>query len=468
MYSYTHVSMHVRENARPWGGHGGASSILKGTEMQRRIRSATLVALVVAASMTMTTACTNQSTGDDPTIEQIDRVINMLVPQATFQQSLEPLLESFTAETGLQINTTVMPNSDVESRQVLDLANKSGIYDLIVLDDRPWLSEMYKGMLPLNDLIKRDNVDLSSFFEPGLDLFAAEGNQYGFPFGLGPWILVYRADLFEQKGLEPPVTFADMLSVAEALTEGGTYGLSIPLGSATHLVTIWLTLAYNAGLLELLSDDGTKPAFNNEAGLKALELMVKAYQDGYISEDAITAADTAAVRTALQKGKAAMAFLSTSSLNQLNAEGSSDYAGKFFLATPPILNASIDPVYFVTGWGYGISKYSNNQNNAWKLIKYLIDSYQYPGPDAPRTLLQYPNSKAAIELPAVAEIYPEGQAGIIRNALESPVARPFTPKWSAVMNAMASRFQASFTGRMTPQEALDAAEIDVAAILVEF
>ena len=53
----------------------------------------------------------------------------------------------------------------------------------------------------------------------------------------------------------------------------------------------------------------------------------------------------------------------------------------------------------------------------------------------------------------------------LERALETGRPHPITPHWPEMAEAIADRVHAALTGRMTPRDALAAADRDVAALL---
>jgi multiple sugar transport system substrate-binding protein len=90
-----------------------------------------------------------------------------------------------------------------------------------------------KGLLrPLEDLadaIGRDNI-----WEAVRRQCLHDGKYYGIPHSAATSLLIYRKDLFKQKGLRPPETWDDLIKLGEAMMERDKdgrvtrYGLSLP------------------------------------------------------------------------------------------------------------------------------------------------------------------------------------------------------------------------------------------------
>src|SRR5262249_58552400 len=84
-----------------------------------------------------------------------------------------------------------------------------------------------KGLLrPMDELIRA--LGESDIHEATLKLQFFDGKYYGVTHAMGATYFAERRDLREKKGIKPPETWADMLQLAAALTEGGRFALQMP------------------------------------------------------------------------------------------------------------------------------------------------------------------------------------------------------------------------------------------------
>lgn len=123
--------------------------------------------------------------------------------------------------------------------------------------------------MPLDDLIARDNVDLSVFAEMPLEVNQYEGKQYALPINCNPSVVFYNKDLLEAGGYsEPPKTMVEMFEMGKALTKIEN-GQITCMGSP--IVGGWLdVLTYSAGY-----DFGTSEevVFVNDGVKQAIEMV---------------------------------------------------------------------------------------------------------------------------------------------------------------------------------------------------
>jgi hypothetical protein len=136
---------------------------------------------------------------------------------------------------------------------------------------------------PLNDLVEAyapDYVKPNQFIRVGDDILAVA-------FMANAQHLVYRADVLEQVGLEPPTTYEEMLAAAKEIRDAGI--MENPIGGA--YAAGWnLAQEFNnmfIGYGGQFFEPGTaNPSVNSEAGINALNMM-KALSE-YMNPDFLT------------------------------------------------------------------------------------------------------------------------------------------------------------------------------------
>jgi multiple sugar transport system substrate-binding protein len=83
------------------------------------------------------------------------------------------------------------------------------------------------GMLPLNDLITKNSLDVGAFDKSIMAGLASGGKQYALPYDFGSLVVTYNKDMFKAAKVpypKPGWTMAQFESAAKALTRGGKYG----------------------------------------------------------------------------------------------------------------------------------------------------------------------------------------------------------------------------------------------------
>jgi len=135
---------------------------------------------------------------------------------------------------------------------------------------------------PLDDLVAKHGGDLKKN-----QLITVDGKIMAVAFMANAQHLVFRKDVLEQIGVEPPTSYEDMLAAAKMIREKGI--MENPLGGA--YMSGWnLAQEFNNMYIGMggsfFKEGSAEVAINNEAGIAALEMM-KALSE-YMNPDFLT------------------------------------------------------------------------------------------------------------------------------------------------------------------------------------
>lgn len=249
---------------------------------------------------------------------------------------------------------TVTKNQTTEHKniQVAALTTNPATYTVAVVANNSIVPLLNEGLIrPLDDYVAEYGQDLQDS-----QLVRIDGQVVAIAFMVNAQHMMYRKDLIEQAGLEPPETYEDMLAAAEALREQGL--LDTPLAAsfkpgwdiASEFVNIYL--GYGGEFFE----PGTATlAIDNENGVKALDTM-KAMAE-YMSPDYVTY-DTNAIKPVWEAGQAAImggAWGSRASA-MIDTEGPApDIAAQTVLAAAPTIGGGDTPAAALWWDGFTIA-----------------------------------------------------------------------------------------------------------------
>ncbi len=99
-------------------------------------------------------------------------------------------------------------------------------YDVIACN-LPWIGEFaVKGVLrPLDGFVSQHEINVADFHPAGWKGSFYRGRPYGFPIHTTAELLLYREDLFAERGLAPPETTDAVLAAAKALHQPHRTGI---------------------------------------------------------------------------------------------------------------------------------------------------------------------------------------------------------------------------------------------------
>ncbi|WP_069817038.1 ABC transporter substrate-binding protein [Streptomyces sp. TP-A0874] len=335
--------------------------------MPNRRRHLIRTLVVAATSGALLTGCAGAGgLGSDRETINVLMVNN---PQMVELQKLTA--EHFTAETGIKVKFTVLPENDVRDKISQDFANQAGQYDVATLSnfEIPFYAKN-DWLHPLDEFVEADReFDQDDILRPMRDSLTAEdGKLYGQPFYGESSFLMYRKDVFEEAGLDMPdrPTWKQVAEFA-AKTHGARPGMKgiclrgLPgwgelIAPLTTVVNTfggtWFTEDWEAQL--------TSPAFT-----KATEFYVDLVRSH--GEAGAAQAGYAECLNNLTQGKTAMWYDATAAAGSLEAAGS-PVKGKIGYVQAPV--AETDSSGWLYTWAWGMQKVSRKADKAWRFISW--------------------------------------------------------------------------------------------------
>jgi multiple sugar transport system substrate-binding protein len=101
------------------------------------------------------------------------------------------------------------------------------------------MGQYASGMLPLDELITKNKLDIADYDSSIVEGLSADGKKYALPYDVGPVVMTYNKTRFREAGVpEPRIgwTIEEFESAAKKLTDGAKYGFvgqPLDLWSAT-------------------------------------------------------------------------------------------------------------------------------------------------------------------------------------------------------------------------------------------
>ncbi|MEU7041748.1 sugar ABC transporter substrate-binding protein [Streptomyces varsoviensis] len=328
-----------------------------------RIRVAAATAALLATSTACAGAGGTGSGGD---------TINVLMVNNPQMMELQKLTAAhFTKETGIKVNFTVLPENDVRDKISQDFSNQGGQYDVATISNYEVPFFAKNGWLhPLDDYVAKDAAfDQKDILRPlTQSLTAEDGKLYAEPFYGESSFLMYRKDVFAQKGLKMPEhpTWQQVADLA-AKADGAQPGMK---GICLRGLPGWGELA--APLTTVVNTmGGTWFDKDWKARLDSPEFKkaTKFYVDLVRSHGETGAAQSgfAECLNNLTQGKTAMWYDATSAAGSLEA-ANSPVKGKIGYVPAPVERTKSSGWLYT--WAWGMEKASRNTERAWKFISW--------------------------------------------------------------------------------------------------
>jgi len=365
--------------------------------------------------------------------------------------SAKALIKDFNAKYGSQgwkVKLVEFPASaDAQRAQFIQRQQaKSGDCD-VFSSDVIWTAE-FSSQKWLYDLTPYIDKARSKYIPAPLETVHYGGKYWGVPETSDAAFIYYK------NGTAPSTW-------QQVYTQGKSGGGLVYQGAPYEGLTCnFLELAFAAGG-KVLSPDGKKSEFNSPANLKALELMVNGIKNGEAPKSVTTYMEPETDQ-AWTSGKYAYMRNWTYAYAADNT-GSSKVKGKYKVAPLPSFEGG-GKAGILGGHNSVISVYSKNPGLSLK----FSDFYASPAFQK-KLLLKY--SQAAI----IPSTYSEADvkkaipyAPELLQALSQAKARPVSPVYPQISQAIYKNVNDALAGRMSPQDALKKADSQINSALSTF
>ncbi len=335
----------------------------------RHTSRARAVALGAVAGVSLT-GCAWNGWGGTAGGEGSDSITVLMVnnPQMIDLQQLTD--EHFTAETGIEVSYTVLPENDVRDKIGQEFSSQAGQYDVASLSN--FEIPIYAGagwVEPLDDYIAADaDFDQADILPPMQTSLSYNDQVYGQPFYGESSFLMYRKDVLEAQGLTMPEspTWPEVAELAEQLdgAEPGMAGICLRGQPGWGQVIAPLTTVVNTfggtWFTQDWSAEVNAPEFT-EATSFYVDLVREFGPSG-----AAQAGYTECLNN-LTQGTVAMWYDSTAAAGTLEADGS-PVQGLIGYAPAPVLKT--DSSGWLYAWSWAIQASSDNKDGAWEFISW--------------------------------------------------------------------------------------------------
>ncbi|MGP4003492.1 ABC transporter substrate-binding protein [Streptomyces sp. 8N706] len=298
--------------------------------------------------------------------------INVLMvnnPQMVELQKLTA--DHFTRKTGIKVKFTLLPENDVRDKISQDFSNQAGQYDVATISnfEVPFYAKN-QWLHPLDDYAAKDKAfDQNDILQPVREsLTADDGKLYGQPFYGESSFLMYRKDVFAEKGLKMPdkptwKQVAGLAAKADGAQPGmkgiclrGQPGWGEVIAPLTTVVNTfggtWFTKDWQARL--------TSPEFTRAT--KFYVDLVRRHGEAGAAQ-----AGYAECLNNLTQGKAAMWYDATAAAGSLEA-AKSPVKGKIGYVPAPVERTAHSGWLYT--WAWGMQKASTNPDKAWTFISW--------------------------------------------------------------------------------------------------
>ncbi len=289
-----------------------------------------------------------------------------------------------------------------------------------------------------------------------------DGHIYAIPWRSGASVMYANATLFKQAGIELPYTgwtWDEFYAAAEKLTDSvkGVYGFSM-CGDSSDTGVEWQFWPFLLQAGGQILDSDNHAAFNSEAGVSALEFIVKMIDAGVIPSG-IASMNVDQQGELLASGKLAMFQDGPWFLAPTKEKAAGNYE---VVALPMPTGAKSGSI--AGGTALGMAANSKHKEEAWKFIEFMTSD------DALNYWCEAAGQVSPLSTPGDSEYYKKDDYKVLQKQLTDSgtiVANHYADS-DELNTIMRNYLQSAYLHQMSPKEALDAAAKEWNAVLDKY
>lgn len=388
----------------------------------------------------------------------------VLVPSSSEGDGLRAAADDYSKMKGTKVEIVQAPYANVFEQGANAGATKSGVFDIILMDD-PWIPFFAEnGHLE----------DLMAFFKgagmegPDNDFLSKSLAICRNPYNTGPYVCLpyvgnaqmffYDAAKYKEAGVDAPKTWDDVLKASQTLTKdgGGRYfGYVFRGGQGNPVVADFMPIFWSYGA-NMFNEDRTKVTIDTPEGAAAMKTFM-ALRD--VSPKGIESYNANEVGTALAAGAAASSINWPNWVATFEDPSQSKMVGKISYSPIP---AGTKPGSSEIGhWTMGIMSASKNKQEAFDFMVWATSAEQIK---ISATRGNPPVRASVFTDPELTSQEQFRHYPVLMEAIQASTPRPRHPKWPEIENAFGIELSKAVAGTIAPEEALKSAQAAVEQI----
>jgi multiple sugar transport system substrate-binding protein len=389
------------------------------------------------------------------------KTMNVLVPAAPdpappgVAKFSEDAFAKWKADNGAEVVYEAPPWPQLHDKMAANFASGQYVHDIIYMSG--WVPEFADYLVDFVDDLPAELI--ADLPKSSFSTVTWGGKKLGVVFTLSLLTMFYNTEHLEKAGIkEPPKNWDELKGYAKELTGGDRYGWVLNYGAPEGIggvASYWMCFLQQAG--GKLYDDKGMPAFNNEAGVDSLQVMVDLMES--TDPGSISYVGIGDATNIFSAGQASMMMNWPFMWKPANDPASSKIVGKVgsaILPAGPAGSASIDGTD-----AYTITKLSSNPDLARSLIEFYLDKEVQK-----RQVLDtgwLPIRLSVLNDPEVQAAVPN--AAVVLEQATYPYDSYVTPDYNAVTTAIGVEIQKALAGSQSAADTIKNASDQVAEIV---
>lgn len=376
-------------------------------------------------------------------------------------------LAEFKMMTGINVQIVTYPEQQLREREVIDVSTGAGAYDVIAIDS-VFIPEFAKAgwITPLEPYLDASyNVEDISAFVRGL--LSYEGKIYAGPVYSEATQLMYRKDLFEEAGLQPPQTMEEYEAYAKKFTNPpDLFGVAMRgLRGNGMNIYIWSEWLWSYG--GKYFDENWNPVFNSPEGVLATENYAKLLQN--YGPPGVATYGWDDVQNAFTSGKVAMIIDATNFYTRIEDPTKSAIAGKIGYAVVPAGPAGRFPGNYSLGFAISAvgAKTDQEKGAAAEFIKWATSQDIELSKALQANIISVTRDSVFNDPAFQAKFGGDWLTSTVESfRITNPGYRPLIEEWREIGDRLGIAVENVIAGIQPAKEALDEAAAYAAEVLV--
>lgn len=374
----------------------------------------------------------------------------------------DALGEEFTAQTGAELDVQFVPWADAKNR--FDTSIAGDTTPDVAEVGTTWTGE-FAGTGALVDLttcVEEAGMGdelVGALEESAVATDGGEGSEaglYGMPWYAGVRSVVYRTDVFDEAGVEPPTSWDELVTVGETIKESNPDLIPFPVPGASEY-GVYPFIWGAGGEIATESDGGWSAALDSPEAQEGIEFYTDLALEHGLSSPQASTWDEADVADVFSRGDAAM-MIAGSWTPKAIIEANPDLEGNIGAFPIPGKDSGLAPS-FVGGSHLDMFSTADNQELAWTLVQ-LMTTGEFAQQWTEQSTY-FPGTES--ELEAVMADEDPLVAPFAQQMVEAGEATPNTPLWGGVQGngTVTAMLLDILSGRADVSEATETASAEM-------
>ena len=390
---------------------------------------------VVAALAATTTAC--GSAGDSE--QAVTMWVYPIIPdEAQHRDFWDEQIDAFAKDhPDIDVKVEIYPWAKREESLTTAIAgNKAPDLVYLIPDQIPKFAKLVE---PVDEYLPEETK--GDYRDNVRQAVTIDGKLMGAPILMGANPLMCNKKVLDAAGVEAPGTWDEMLEIAPKLKAKGFDVTNYYADPSATLNQSFYPLLWEAGG-DVFSEDGSRTAFDGDAGVRALTFLKELVDRGYTEKELITGIP-AFEQTHLAQGKVACTW------QQLPADVESFWGADAITIHPPLKDQ--EQVGYGSIGALSMLKQSDAKEAAGEWLAFV---------SSPEVTKAYDTAGNYFSpFASTGALYTDGPQAEVEKTLDLMVGAPLHDKARDVMGVLAPEIQAALIGQKTPEQALsDAAD----------